>query len=221
MLDRRLFHHLVYWLGQWPAGHPYAVVGSTRRSTPGWDGKVHGFVGVGSPDVTMLSVPPERVSAVRALSGDGLEDLLPRIPGALGLPEQYPFRGIFRYTAAPTPLPDRGEWEESDAAGLPEWLRPFGSPVLVVRAPETGDYLAGVGLKRHGIYGHEIAVGTTPEARGRGLARHLAAQAARRVLDEGAIPLYLHAPHNIASARVAEAAGFADRGWSFYGLPEE
>ncbi|MFD0823122.1 GNAT family N-acetyltransferase, partial [Micromonospora zhanjiangensis] len=73
-------------------------------------------------------------------------------------------------------------------------------------------------VKRHDRYGRELAVGTDPAAEGRGLARRLVAQAARRVLDEGAVPTYLHAPDNVASARVAEAAGFADRGWSMYGL---
>ena len=38
------------------------------------------------------------------------------------------------------------------------------------------------------------------------------AQAARRVLDEGAVPTYLHAVDNHASAHLATAAGFPDRG---------
>jgi predicted GNAT family acetyltransferase len=73
-------------------------------------------------------------------------------------------------------------------------------------------------VKRHDAYGHELAVGTVPGARGRGLARRLVAQAARRVLDEGAVPTYLHERDNLASARVAEAAGFPDRGWRSYGV---
>ncbi|PWU56502.1 GNAT family N-acetyltransferase, partial [Micromonospora globispora] len=56
------------------------------------------------------------------------------------------------------------------------------------------------------------------KGQGRGLARRLVAQAARRVLDEGAVPTYLHAFDNPASARVAEAAGFPDRGWTSYGV---
>ena len=55
-------------------------------------------------------------------------------------------------------------------------------------------------------------------ARGRGLARRLVAQAARRVLEEGAVPTYLHETANVASARVADAAGFPDRGWRAYGV---
>ena len=43
------------------------------------------------------------------------------------------------------------------------------------------------------------------------------AQAARRVLDEGAVPTYLHAVDNHASAHLATAAGFPDRGWAVYG----
>ena len=80
---------------------------------------------------------------------------------------------------------------------------------------------AGVGIKRHTPHGHELAVGTEPAHRGRGLARALVAQAARRVLAEGAVPLYLHEFANSASAQVAAAAGFPDRGWRVVGLLPE
>jgi predicted GNAT family acetyltransferase len=100
-------------------------------------------------------------------------------------------------------------------------LRPFGGEVLVVLDPDDGGYLAGVGIKRHDGYGHELSVGTAPQARGQGLARKLVAQAARRVLDEGAVPTYLHALDNEASARVAEAAGFPDQGWTCFGVTDQ
>jgi len=80
-------------------------------------------------------------------------------------------------------------------------------------------YAAGVGRKRHDEHGQELAVATEPAHQGKGLARRLVAQATRRVLDEGAVATYLHAPDNVASARVADASGFPDRGWSIYGLP--
>jgi hypothetical protein len=38
------------------------------------------------------------------------------------------------------------------------------------------------------------------------------------VVDEGMVPTYLHDPANVASAHVAEAAGFPDRGWAVLGL---
>jgi hypothetical protein len=47
------------------------------------------------------------------------------------------------------------------------------------------------------------------------------AQAARRVLEEGAIPTYLHSFSNVASAKVAEAAGLRDEGWTAFGVSEE
>jgi hypothetical protein len=37
------------------------------------------------------------------------------------------------------------------------------------------------------------------------------------VLADGAVPLYQHDPENTASARVADAAGFPDRGWTSVG----
>ncbi len=78
--------------------------------------------------------------------------------------------------------------------------------------------IAGVGIKVHDSFGQELSVVTDEAARGGGFARRLVATAARRILAEGAVPTYLHAPDNIASARVADAVGFADRGWKVYGL---
>jgi GNAT superfamily N-acetyltransferase len=193
------------------------VVGSGRRARPGWDGRIHPVIGVGAPTGTVLSVPPEHIDAVRALTPLPLRDLLLKLPGTVGLGGWRSYRAVFRYALAPAPLPDAGEWVPFDDPVVPPWLRPFGGQVLIVR-DEAGRYLAGVGIKRHDTYGHELSVGTEPAARGRGLARRLVAQAARRVLDEGAVPTYLHAIDNVASARVAQAAGFTDRGWSAYGV---
>jgi GNAT superfamily N-acetyltransferase len=221
MLDNRLYHHLVAWLGQWPTWQEWTVVGSERRTLPGWDGRVYPFVGVGVPGATILSVPPSRVSAVRALLDLPATDLLEKVPAALGLGERRAYRAVFRYSLQPAALPDAGEWVAADDPVVPGWLHPFGGQVLVARDPDTGAYLAGVGVKRHDGYGHELSVGTEPVARGRGLARRLVAQAARRVLDEGRVPTYLHAVDNVGSARAAQAAGFPDRGWTAYGLSEE
>jgi len=88
--------------------------------------------------------------------------------------------------------------------------------VLVVLDDDV--YVAGVGLKRHDEHGQEISVGTEQAARGRGLARRLVAQAARRLLAAGIVPTYLHDPANTASAKVADAAGFPDRGWTVLGM---
>jgi GNAT superfamily N-acetyltransferase len=221
MLDRRLLHHLVTWLGQWPAGQPLAVVGSTRRTEPGWDGLIHPAIGVGGPTGRVLSVPPPWTGAVRQLAATDPDRLLELLPTRIGHPDHRAFEAVFRWTVAPTPLPDAGTWLPADDAVVPDWLRPFGQEVLVVRDEDTGGYLAGVGIKRHDQYGHELSVGTDPAARGRGLARRLVAQAARRVLDEGAVPTYLHDPGNLASAKVAEAAGLADEGWTFLGVTKE
>jgi GNAT superfamily N-acetyltransferase len=136
----------------------------------------------------------------------------------LGVPGLNTYRAVFRWSVAPTPLPDLGEWVPADDPVVPEWLRPFGGDVLIVRRPEDGGYLAGVGIKRHDAFGQELSVGTEPDARGRGVARQLVAQAARRVLDEGAVPTYQHAASNLASGRVADAAGFADHGWASFGV---
>jgi GNAT superfamily N-acetyltransferase len=220
VLDRRLYRHLVSWLGQWPAGRGLTVVASNRRSLPGWDGRIYPAVGVGTPTKTVVSVPPARAADVQRYGDLPVGDLLGWLPALVGLPERRAYSAVFRYTLAPAPLPDAGEWIDACDPAVPAWLQPFGSDVLVAW-DDSGRYLAGVGIKRHDAFGHELAVGTEPAARGRGLARRLVAQAARRVLDEGAVPTYVHDVKNVASARVAVAAGFADRGWSAYGIPPE
>ncbi|MFC0508383.1 GNAT family N-acetyltransferase [Micromonospora costi] len=217
MLDRRLQLHLATWLGQWPARPGLHVVRSHRRAQPAWDGRLRPAIAVSTGRSTVLSVPPDRAAAVQALVDGPRERLIPALPAAVGRPDWATHDGLFRWSLAPAPLPDVGEWIPPTSPGLPDWLRLFDRDVLVVRAPD-GRYLAGAGIKRHDQYGHELAVGTTPAARGRGLARRLVAQAARRVLDEGAVPTYLHNDDNHASARVAEAAGFPDRGWRSFGV---
>jgi GNAT superfamily N-acetyltransferase len=233
-LDRRLRHHLTVWLGRWPAAVPLDVVGSVRRSEPGWDGRIHPAIGIQAPGArtpggAVLSVPADRVDAARAIADqaigsaarDPIEGLLAALPDAVGYSSRGAFRAVFRWTVNPAPLPDAGIWIAANDAVVPGWLRVFNGDVLIARDPRSGAYLAGVGIKQHDQYGHELAVGTEPAARGRGLARRLVAQAARRVLDEGAIPTYLHSFSNVASAKVAEAAGLRDEGWTAFGVGEE
>jgi GNAT superfamily N-acetyltransferase len=224
--EARLRRHLRGWLGRWPGRRPVDVVGSVRRERPAWDGQVNRLVGLTCPDWTVLSVSRGRARVVRdcaeslrARPGTPAWDaLLTRLPHLLDRPDQNVYSGVFRWCDRPTDLVDAGVWEDADDPAVPPWLRPFGHQVLIARDPDSGDYLAGVGIKRHDRYGRELAVGTEPAARGRGLARRLVAQAARRVLDEGAVPTYQHAPSNVASARVADAAGFPDRGWQSLGM---
>src|SRR5262245_5960286 len=215
----RLRRHLRHWLGRWPATSALDVVGSVGRERPGWDGRVRSLIGVATPDSMVLSVPPARADVVRSWSTGGDWHLLAaRLPELLGQPGRNVYSGVVRWCEKPTDLPDVGVWVEADEPGVPDWLRPFGGQVLIAFDPRTGAYLAGVGLKRHDSFGRELAVGTQRRARGRGLARCLVAQAARRILDEGGVPTYQHDPGNIASARVADAAGFPDLGWHSIGM---
>ena len=109
-----------------------------------------------------------------------------------------------------------------DDPRVPAWLHPFGGEVLIAlipadqldqRAATRNTSAAGVGIKRHDRFGWVVAVGTEDRFAGQGLGRRLVAQAARRVITDGAVATYLHDPRNLASAKVAEAAGFPDRGW--------
>ncbi|MGH9102934.1 MAG: GNAT family N-acetyltransferase [Acidimicrobiales bacterium] len=213
----RLAEHLRSWLGAWPPpSGGVLVVGSERRELPAWDGNVQRLVGVASPHGTVLSVPPGTEERVRRLcpgvlhSGGGLAEVVGVVGGRFG-------RGLFRWSGAPSDLEEVGSWLPRQDPRVPEWLAPFNGEVLVALDGE-GRCLAGVGRKQHDGRGHELAVVTEERARGQGLARALVAQAARRVIADGAVPTYLHDRRNVASAHVAEAAGFPDRGWEIIGL---
>jgi GNAT superfamily N-acetyltransferase len=220
--DMRLTAHLQGWLGAWPPLRGIDVVAATVRDGPGWDGHSRPLIGVGTPDRVLLSVTPAHADEVRRVAGP-LDDegVRAAIVRALGVDGQVIGRGVFRWTTAvPSAdiLPDAGEWVVPADRRVPDWLRPFNYGPVLIAWDDDGGYGAGVGIKRHDDVGHELAVGTSERLRGRGLARRLVAQAARRVLAEGNLPTYLHDPENVPSARVADAAGFPDRGWSVYGL---
>jgi len=191
------------WLGRWPPASPRDVVASGLRDEPGWDGIVRPAQGVADAEGRwVVSVSPSLAGRDDPLSGLHL------------------FEGVFRFSEAPASLEPAGQWVPAADACVPEWLRPFGHDVLVA-LDDDGRYLAGVGVKRHLPSGWELSVGTDERARGRGLARRLVAAAGRYALDHGAVPLYLHADDNVASAKAADAAGFADLGWRVLGIADE
>ena len=209
--------HLDALLGGWPPTGPLDVVGSVRREEPGWDGTVCPALAVTALGGTVLSVPPahaDRVDALVATRG------LPAVLGALGPAVRQrslrSVRFVMRFCTDPPALPPAGSWVPAADPHGPDWLRPFGGEVLVA-VDDAGRHLGGVGIKRHHGGGAELSVVVARHGRGRGLGRRLVAQAARRVLDEGAVPTYLHLPDHDASARLATAAGFADRGWRMVG----
>ena len=152
-------------------------------------------------------------------AGDDIDAVGAALPGIVGLPDARFGRGVFRWCHELVDDTDRDAvWVPPDDERVPPWLAVFNGEVLV-HLDEHGRYGAGVGRKHHDACGQELSVATEEHLRGRGLARRLVAQAARRVADEGAVATYLHAVSNTASARVAEAAGFPDTGWSILGLP--
>jgi GNAT superfamily N-acetyltransferase len=209
----RLDEHLRAWLGVWPppVRGSLSVVGYEGRDEPGWDGRVRPVLGVWAPGLGgVVSVP-------RRLDGLAVEE----IGAAVGRPGARLYEAAFRWCeAVPEDLQDAGQWVDPADRRVPPWLKPFNGGVLIA-VDDDGRYVAGVGVKHHDDWGHELSVGTEPAAQGKGLGRRLVAQAARRVMADGAVPTYLHAFENIASAKVAEAAGFPDRGWKVLGLGDD
>jgi GNAT superfamily N-acetyltransferase len=220
-IPERLPAHLRTWLGAWPPARTLEIATAPTRTAPGWDGAVHPFVGVATPEAAVLSVPPDAIEAVAAVAADlaGLRAASAdgRLAEALGRAGARLFEGVFRWSEDPAPLDDAGQWVPVGDPRVPPWLVPFGGEVLMA-FDDAGEYVAGVGIKVHDEHGHELAVVTEERAREKGLARRLVAQAARRVLDVGAVPTYLHADSNVRSAKVAVAAGFPERGWRILGV---
>jgi GNAT superfamily N-acetyltransferase len=213
--------HLRAWVGGWPPPRPgITVVGDPARSQPTWDGRIRPLMGVGDGVGVVLGVAPEHVEAVRRVVGSDIADpeLGDRLAAVLGMRPSVLGTGVFRWTHLPSPLEPAGTWVEPPGdPRLPAWLAPFNGRRLVA-FDARGAVLAGIGIKVHDAVGQELAVVTERAARGKGLARRLVVTAARRVLAEGGLPTYLHDPANTASARVADAAGFPDRGWTVHGL---
>lgn len=214
--------HLRAWLGTWPPASRVSVVGADQRTLPAWDGVIAPLLGVATPAQAVVSVAPDHRAAVAAIA-DPLDDAHGRaaLATAIGRPDATVGQGVFRWSqrvADARSLPDAGEWVDPKDPRVPPWLHPFNYGPVLVAWGDTGEYAAGVGIKRHDPCGRELAVVTAVHAQGRGLGRRLVAQAARRVLAEGGLPTYLHDPANAASGRVADAVGFPDRGWSVYQL---
>jgi GNAT superfamily N-acetyltransferase len=212
---RQLGRHLQVWLGAWPENGGPTLTVTPDRDQPRWDGGAWPLLGVKGPAGSALSVSPGFLTSLDTQTVMQVTRAL--MPGetaspAFGLEDGRIEQLIFRWTAKPADLGKIGEWVGTDDPRVPEWLRPFNGDVLIAWDDE-GNYAAGVGRKAHNELAQEIAVGTDPAHRGQGLAPMLVAQAARRILAEGSLPLYLHTPDNKASARVAEKAGFLDRGW--------
>lgn len=213
--EDRLTAHLRAYLGAWPPTSAVDVIGTPLRLAPSWDGSEVLAVAVNSPVGAVVSVVPEAADRAAEATRGGIDgdEFRHRLAQAVGAPDGTSPWVVLRWSIAPAPLVDAGRWVDSDEPGLPEWLRAFPGPLLVAFDDHDGRYLAGVGIKDHTRWGRELAVGTDEAARGRGLARRLVAQAARAVLEDGGIPLYVHDAANEPSARVADAAGFPDRGW--------
>jgi GNAT superfamily N-acetyltransferase len=218
-LDQRVARHLRHRLGAWPPEGGLQIVASELRDQPEWDGVVRPLLGLETPRGAVISVPPSALRDVERLAKEGLAGLATGIGAVFGPEEGLGF-GVFRYLDHLVDLEELGEWVESDDARLPGWLRPFNGGVLIT-CDEKNRYMAGVGLKRHDDFGSEIAVGTEPQFRGRGLARRLVATAARHLLGAGATATYEHVIGNDASGAVASASGFSDRGWRAIHLGDE
>ncbi|NEP59663.1 MAG: GNAT family N-acetyltransferase, partial [Symploca sp. SIO2G7] len=175
-------------------------------------------------NLAVVSMSPETASNINGVIGLLDDPKTQRlILQAIGKPTCCIEQLVFRWgtqIASATQLPDVGEWIDPADQRVPSWLKPFNYGPVLIAWDDNGSYGAGVGIKRHGLIGCELAVVTRQQLRGRGLAKHLVAQAARRIREEGNLPMYLHHSNNSASARVAEAVGLSHQNWYVFTLAE-
>lgn len=223
--------HLGAWLGAWASGRRgLTVVASAARRRRTWDGAVRPLVGATRPDGSgTIVVAPDLHDRVEALVGgrrlpsvDDDERSRRAIGEAVHGPDAVLGIGVLRWIArdhdeVASGIDPIGEWVDHRDPRVPPWLTPFGGEALVA-LDDDGSYAAGVGVKRHDDTGHELAVVTDEQHRGRGLARRLVATAARAELRSVPVVTYLHDRRNTASAHVADAVGFRDRGWRVLGV---
>ena len=213
-LPIQLIDHLRRRLGGWPIPGQERVIAWSGRHRPEWDGGHWPLLGVVTPTATLLSRAPDL-----DLTPEAEFELL-RAARAIDLAGSALGRATLRWTTNPPPGDDLGIWVPVTDPRLPDWLRPFGGEALISWAPD-GSVAGAVGLKRHDDAGWEVSVAVDPVHRGQGLARALVAQASRTILAAGRLPIYLHETTNLASARVAEATGFADLGWRLVWLSQD
>lgn len=206
------------YLGEWTEdGRSISIVSNPLRDEPGWDGSIRLAVGVVNQDGSgVLSLAPRlanRVFDVFNRSTVSKEEV-GKVAELIGARE---FFGVFRWSTQIGTFEDIGEWIDANEPIVPDWLKPFGHEVLMA-FDEERRYVGGVGIKHHLENGREIAVVVEERAAGRQIARRLVAKAAKQIIEEGYVPIYLHAESNVASAKVAEAVGFRDLGWKIIGM---
>lgn len=218
--------HLREWIGAWPPPGPgLTVVATAVRTEPGWDGQRRDLLGAVDPDGDgIVAVTPaihrEVADLLHGQAAEVLHDpeLRSRVGELAGGEGAVLGVGVLRWATEVTfDLEPIGVWLHHTDPRVPEWLEPFGGEALVV-LDDDGTYAGGVGIKRHGPTGRELAVVTDEEHRGKGWARRLVATAARHELEQVPVVTYLHGRDNEPSARVADAVGFPDRGWNVLGV---
>ncbi len=215
------YSFLKEYLGDWIESEgKISIIASPIRDLKGWDGSIRPVVGVvNQSGAGVLSLAPNLAEKViDALGNDRVTK--EEIASVAKVLEGREFFGVFRWSNQITSFDDIGEWIDATDPIVPEWLKPFGHKVLMA-FDESGNYIGGVGIKHHLDHGREIAVVVEERAAGKQVARRLVSKAARHILNEGNIPIYLHAETNVASAKVAEAVGFNDLGWKIIGMSFE
>ena len=195
------------------------------RDEPGWDGRtrpLHGAVDADGDGIVAVS-PSIHQQVAELLHGEAAsalddEDLCRRVGAVVAGEGAVLGTGVLRWvTELVTDLEPIGTWLPHTDPRVPAWLDPFGGEALVA-LDDDGEYVGGVGVKRHGPTGHEVAVVTDEEHRGKGIARRLVATAVTHELAAVPVVTYLHDPANEASAAVADAVGIPDRGWRVLGV---
>ncbi|MFB6135725.1 MAG: GNAT family N-acetyltransferase [Halobacteriaceae archaeon] len=197
------------------------VVATERRRRPYWGSWVRHVWCLAVDGAVVCSAVPRVAPALREALADPPASLLDhaarsRVRGAVGdaVPEgEWVQREVLHYPDAAPPDPDADpdhdvdhvSPDEVDAAGGVVPDAPFDGAFVVCADGRPVSY---AGLKRHGDV-VELATGTLPGYRRRGMVTAATARAVEAVLDRGSVPVYVpDSPGNEASYALAAAVGF-------------
>ena len=201
-----LLRFVTAWLGVWPMPHRLRIAPSVRRLATSASGDAEQLAGIRCDarfgGAAVLSVTPLRFPVTRQLveqlSPDrlltDLDELLDAIPAALERPSMTVVDTGLRWSVSPTALPVAGSWRGSRLVGDGRGRR------------------AQVGVRRINRFGHELLMDVDDGADWC-LSAALLAQAARRVISDGAVPVLRRELDRPAVAAIASVAGFHDTGW--------
>ena len=195
------------------------LLGVPGRGLPAWHGYSMPIVAIAVSAGAVIACRPDLVEPLRSQLGSDLRlqqldsPALRRLERAVRtlLPHAFSLGGDFRALEASTFVPpasvQRAEHVAVDDPAALHLRTRFDGAIFGVRGPR-GRLVSYAALKLKSADVWELAVATEADYRGRGFARDVVAAASHYTLEQGRLPIYIHARDNSTSGFVARAVGY-------------